>query len=66
MSHRINFEYEVETYSGSKQKIVYTTNEVALSDVLENFRDFLRGCGYSVEGDLVVVDHDFNDEEIED
>lgn len=35
--------------------LVLSTNDgVSLSDLLENFKCFLQGCGYSIEGDIVI------------
>jgi len=38
--------------------ITYQTDVETLDEILDEFSDFLRGCGFEVDGDLDVVDDD--------
>lgn len=42
------------------ETVTVATNHEGLLEVLEAFERFLRGCGYSFQGHLEVVD--YNDE----
>jgi hypothetical protein len=50
----IKFTYYLE----SPETKVETTIDVhsSLSEVLEKFQDFLKGCGYVFEGDLTIIE----------
>lgn len=37
-------------------KVTYESNREYLYDILEDFEDFLRGCGFYINGKLEVVD----------
>ena len=39
-------------------KITVESNREYMDDVVEDFQDFLRGCGYSFDGVLTVVDQE--------
>lgn len=48
-------------------KLTYESNREYLYDIIEDFEDFLRGCGFSFDGRLEIVDQeditlDFNDD----
>lgn len=45
-----------EQYSG--QKITYETGVEALPEVIEDFENFLKACGYHFEGTLDFVTED--------
>jgi len=36
--------------------IIVQTNAVHLHDILENFEDFLRGCGFVIDGHIDVIE----------
>ena len=42
-------------YAGANSKIAYTTDKTHLPGVLEDFECFLRGAGYSFDGNLEIV-----------
>jgi hypothetical protein len=53
------YEFEDDRQFGGRLPaavIEYTTEAVTLGEILDAFRDFLRGCGYGVEGRLEVVE----------
>lgn len=35
--------------------ITYESNREYLGDILEDFRDFLKGCGFHIDGEIDVV-----------
>lgn len=37
-------------------KVTYESNREYLYDIIEDFEDFLRGCGFYIDGKLEVVD----------
>lgn len=37
--------------------ITYESNREYLGDILEDFRDFLKGCGFQIDGEIDVVDN---------
>ncbi len=39
-------------------KINMTISANNIEDVLTDFRNFLRACGYAIDGDLIVKDYD--------
>jgi hypothetical protein len=56
MSSKFTFNYEYRDFSTGKIDKIVTleSSSVSLSDLLADFRDFLRGCGFQVEEDIVV------------
>ena len=56
MSDKFTFIYEHTTYEGLKKIVTHTTEELTLSDVLDDIAEFLKGCGYQVNGRLEIVD----------
>ena len=42
----------------SVAKITYESNREVLDEVIEDFQDFIRGCGYYFDGSLQVVDEE--------
>ena len=42
-------------------KLTYESNREYLYDILEDFEDFLRGCGFYIDGKLEIV----NKEDVE-
>lgn len=48
----------IYAYEGTK--ITYETTEIVLPEILAAFADFLRGCGYVFNGELII----YEDEEI--
>lgn len=36
--------------------VIVKSNEVVLTDLLEDFEDFLRGCGFVFDGHLEIVE----------
>lgn len=41
-----------------KEQILHEFGEQNLTGMLENFKQFLSGCGFIVSGDLQFVDYD--------
>lgn len=39
-------------------KITYETENVHLDDILEDFQDFLKGCGFHIKGTLQIVEEE--------
>lgn len=50
----IKFEYH-QNLDGKETKLTYESNAIVLDEILDNFRSFLIGCGYPIEGDLEEV-----------
>jgi hypothetical protein len=47
-------------YSGQPTvQINLTSDAVSLPDILGNFEDFLRGCGFVFDGHITIVDEEF-------
>lgn len=42
---------------GATVTMTLDTPDANLTDVLERFTEFLRGCGYRFDGDVEIVDH---------
>jgi len=38
--------------------ITYESNRDYLGDILEDFRDFLKGCGFQIDGNIDIVDEE--------
>lgn len=38
--------------------ITYESKREYLDDILEDFRDFLKGCGFQIDGDITVTNND--------
>ena len=56
-----NYEFKKYKDPDNKFSITEVTMEVdteCLTDLLESFEDFLRGCGFRINGHLDVVDDD--------
>ena len=47
----------------SVAKITYQSDREVLDEVIEDFQDFIRGCGYYFEGNLQVVENEIFIEE---
>lgn len=43
--------YDIADYT----RLEYTTEAVELSDLLEEFKYFLSGCGFTINGNLEVI-----------
>lgn len=41
--------------------ITYESNREYLDDILEDVRDFLKGCGFHIDGDIRVVKEETDD-----
>lgn len=39
-------------------KIEFTVEEQSLSEIIEVFEDFLRGCGFIIQGKLDVIEEE--------
>jgi hypothetical protein len=42
-------------------KITYETDDYTLNALLENFEDFLKGCGFVFDGNIDIVKDDYSD-----
>lgn len=50
--------------SFDRTKLIMKSNSITVSDLLEDFREFLLACGYQIKGDLIVDEHNFKKEEV--
>jgi hypothetical protein len=41
--------------------VIIRTSALTLPDILEDFADFLRGCGFSINGVIDVVEDDLEE-----
>jgi len=48
--------FKFEHKSHDNTKVTLETEAVCLSDILEEFGMFLRGCGFHFNGDIVIED----------
>jgi len=54
--------FKFEHKSSDNTKITLETEAVCLTDILEEFQMFLKGCGFGFDGDIVIEDlEDFID-----
>ena len=52
-----------DVYGNIQSKIIHITYESNLNDLVDAFRDFVKGCGYNLDGmDIQLVDTDKEDE----
>lgn len=49
-----NFTIRFDSSDG-KRSLEMNFSELFLDDILNQFRDFLRGCGYEIDGQIAVV-----------
>jgi hypothetical protein len=49
-----NFTVRFDSNDG-KRSVEMNFSELYLNDILTQFRDFLRGCGYEIDGEIAVV-----------
>lgn len=56
MNNKYTFTCERE---GSSE--VFVTTSVTLTDLLDDFARFLRGCGFVINGDLDIINEDWGD-----
>ena len=56
--YQFKFEHLCEYRNQPKNKLVYKTTAVTLSEVLLCFEDFLRGSGFHFSGRLEIVEED--------
>lgn len=61
MEQKHTFRYEVTSEEYSDFSIELSCSSVILSDVIESFEQYLRGCGFVFDGRLDLVPD--NDEE---
>jgi hypothetical protein len=48
-----------DVYGNTQNKIIYITNEIQLNYIVDAFRDFIKGCGFSMDGmDIQLVNID--------
>lgn len=45
----------------STSTVIVESSAVTIDKVLEDFEDFLRGCGYYFKGNLEIVEDDINE-----
>ena len=50
--HRTPWDCELDS------KVTMEFNKETLTDVIAQFQDFLRGCGYYFDGNLEIVEHE--------
>lgn len=54
-NHSFTFRFDS---NGGERTLEMNCNSLFLQDVLDQFRDFLQGCGYIVDGQLEVVPYE--------
>lgn len=47
-----------EEYRCAEKEVRHSSDEETLSEVLADFEQFLRGCGYYFEGHLEIISED--------
>ena len=52
---KFTFTYEVDYQGQPKQGVNYTTTAVTLPNILADFEQFLRGCGFAFDGQIDIV-----------
>lgn len=52
-----NFTFRFDSNDGERT-LEMNCNSLFLQDILDQFRDFLQGCGYIVDGQLEVVPYE--------
>lgn len=52
--NKFTFSHEFEDYYGKQTKICIESEDSDLTDILERFEDFLKGCGFHLKGKLVI------------
>jgi hypothetical protein len=57
-----NFTIRFDSGDGNKS-LEMNFSELFLDDILNQFRDFLRGCGYEIDGQIAVIPWDQEDPE---
>jgi hypothetical protein len=57
-----NFTIRFDSSDGNKS-LEMNFSELFLDDILNQFRDFLRGCGYEIDGQIAVVPWEQEDPE---
>jgi hypothetical protein len=57
-----NFTIRFDSNDG-KRSLEMNFSELFLDDILNQFRDFLRGCGYEIDGQITVIPWDQEDPE---
>ncbi len=55
-----NFTIRFDSSDGNRS-LEMNFNELFLDDILNQFRDFLRGCGYEIDGHIQVVPSEHED-----
>lgn len=48
--------FKFEHKSHDNTKVTLETEAVCLTDILEEFEMFLKGCGFSFDGNIVIED----------
>jgi hypothetical protein len=57
-----NFTIRFDSSDGNRS-LEMNFNELFLDDILNQVRDFLRGCGYEIDGQIAVIPWDQEDPE---
>lgn len=52
--NKYTFTHEASYTDGTEIKIEHSSNNNALSDIVNDFVDFLKGCGYNLK-DLEII-----------
>ena len=45
--------------------LIMRSNSSTITEILEDFADFLRGCGYSINGQLEVVNYEEDGKDVD-
>ena len=61
MTNKFKFSNSFVNHNGKTSTLELSFDADSLSEVLDNFESFLAGCGYVLEGNLVVVNDEDND-----
>lgn len=46
------------TWENPNKKISHTSEEESLSEILKDFEDFLKGCGFHFTGHLDIIEEE--------
>lgn len=66
MRHKFMYEWGKEFDTKKPEiRVVHETDSVTLSEVVEAFENYLRGCGFIFDGHLDIVEDDIVDEFLE-
>jgi hypothetical protein len=51
----MEMEFKLKQVYDTTRTVAHSTNAVKLDDILEEFQMFLEGCGFVIDGSLMIV-----------